>query len=125
MQGSPKIDLTALTPEEAYFNIKEMWFFQLSSAARSEEPLFRGFLWGYMKREGIKNIWICLVQVMLFWFGHIYYIDTGVNFWIIHPLMALLLGMLVWKTKSITHTMMLHSCINTFADYLRFISLFK
>lgn len=61
----------------------------------------------------------------VFLFGHIYYIDTGIKFWIIHPLLALLLGMLVWKTKSISHTMMLHSSINTFTDYLKFIPLFK
>lgn len=125
IRGSPKIDLTALSPEAVRFNIKEMWFFQLSSASISEEPLFRGFFWGYMKKRGIKDIWVCLMQVMLFWFGHIYYIDTGINFWIVHPLAALLLGMLVWKTKSITYTMIFHSCINTFSDYLRFIPLFK
>lgn len=124
IQGAPKVDLTAFSPEEAYFNIKEIWFFQLSSAAISEEPLFRGFLWGYMKMRGIKSIWICLVQVLLFWFGHIYYIDTGINFWLIHPLLAMLLGLLVWKTKSITHTMVFHASVNTFADYLRFTPLF-
>jgi membrane protease YdiL (CAAX protease family) len=107
-----------------YSGIPFNWFYQLSSAAVSEEPLFRGFLWGYLRSKGLKNGWICLIQAGLFWVGHIYYIGTGINFWIIHPLLALLLGLIVWKSKSITHSMVVHSSINTFADYLRLIRLF-
>ena len=101
------------------FDIPYVWFFQLSSAAISEEPLFRGILWGYLRTKGIKDIWICAIQAALFWVGHIYYAGTGINFWIIHPLVALLLGIVVWKAKSISHSMALHACVNTFADYLR------
>lgn len=125
LQGSPKVDLDSMTSEQAYFDLRRIWFFQLSSAAICEEPLFRGFVWGYMRNKNIKSIWICLTQAGLFWLGHIYYIDTGLNFWIIHPAVAIILGLLVWKTKSITHTMVLHSSINTLTDYLRFIPLFK
>jgi membrane protease YdiL (CAAX protease family) len=107
-----------------YSGIPNNLFYQLSSAAISEEPLFRGFLWGYLKGKGITNGRICLIQAGLFWIGHIYYIGTGVNFWIVHPLLALLLGLIVWKSKSITHSMVVHSCLNTFSDYLRLIRLF-
>lgn len=107
-----------------YSGITYNWFYQLSSAAISEEPLFRGLLWGYLKSKGMKNLWICFLQAGLFWAGHIYYIGTGINFWIVHPLVALLLGLIVWKSKSITHSIVVHSSINTFADYLRFIRLF-
>jgi membrane protease YdiL (CAAX protease family) len=103
------------------FDIPYVWFYQLSLAAVSEEPLFRGFLWGYFKAKGLKDGPICLIQAGLFWIGHIYYIGTGINFWVVHPLAALLLGLIVWKTKSVTHSMAVHSSINTFADYLRFV----
>jgi membrane protease YdiL (CAAX protease family) len=103
------------------FDIPYIWFYQLSSAAISEEPLFRGFLWGFLKDKGVKSLWICLIQAGLFWVGHIYYIGTGINFWVVQPLGALLLGLIVWKSKSITHSMIVHSSINTFADYLRYI----
>lgn len=101
------------------FDVPYILTFQLSSAAISEEPLFRGILWGYLRTKGMKDGWICLVQAGLFWVGHIYYIGTGINFWIIHPLLALLFGIVVWKFKSISHSMIFHTCVNTFTDYLR------
>jgi membrane protease YdiL (CAAX protease family) len=103
------------------FDIPYVWFFFFFSAAVSEEPLFRGILWGFLKNKGMKDLWICVIQAALFWAGHIYYIGTGVNFWIVHPLAALVLGLIVWKSKSITHSMVLHSSMNTFMDYLRFV----
>jgi membrane protease YdiL (CAAX protease family) len=106
------------------FDVPRIWFFQLSSAAVSEEPLFRGFLWGHFKDKGLKDGSICLIQAGLFWIGHIYYIGTGINFWVVQPLAALLLGLVVLKSKSVTHSMVVHSSVNTFSDYLRFIRLF-
>jgi membrane protease YdiL (CAAX protease family) len=104
-----------------YSGIPYNWFYQLSMAAISEEPLFRGFLWGYLKGKGLKEGPICLIQAGLFWIGHIYYIGTGINFWVVHPLAALLLGLIVWKSRSVTHSMIVHSSVNAFADYLRFV----
>ena len=122
IRGFPTVDVSdSERPLLIGFFFPYIWFFQLSSAAISEEPLFRGFIWGYLKNKGIKDPWICVIQALLFWAGHIYYIGTGINFWIVHPLFAIFIGLLVWKTRSITHTMIFHSCVNTFVDYLRFI----
>ncbi|MDL2234925.1 CPBP family intramembrane metalloprotease [Christensenellaceae bacterium OttesenSCG-928-L17] len=118
IRGFPVIDAPSGNIQVA-FDIPYIWSFQLSSAAVSEEPLFRGILWGYLRTKGIKDGWIVLIQAGLFWLGHIYYIGTGINFWIVHPFTALLLGIVVWKTKSTAHSMTLHASINTFADYLR------
>jgi len=115
IRGFPTIEASRMT-----FDIPYIWFFQLSLASVSEEPLFRGILWGFLRHKGIKEHWICIIQAVLFWVGHIYYFNTGINFWIIHPLLAILLGLIVWKTKSITYSMILHSSVNTFTDYLRF-----
>jgi membrane protease YdiL (CAAX protease family) len=119
IRGFPVIAVSGAS--NVTFDIPYIWFYQLSSAAISEEPLFRGFLWRFLRDKGIKNIWVCLIQAGLFWAGHIYYIGTDINFWIVHPLSAILLGLIVWKSKSITHSMVVHSSINTFTDYLRHI----
>jgi membrane protease YdiL (CAAX protease family) len=119
IRGFPIIDVSNIDTSLVTFNITYIWFFDLSNAAISEEPLFRGLLWGFLKHKGIKDHWICIIQGILFWLGHIYYFGTGVNFWVIHPFLAILLGLLVWKTKSITHSMIFHSSVNTFTAYLR------
>ena len=106
------------------YSIPDSLIFQLSTAAMSEEPLFRGFLWGFLISKKLPPGLVCIIQAALFWIGHIYYIGTGINFWLIHPLVALTLGLLVWKTKSITHTMVLHTCINAITDYLRVVPFF-
>lgn len=99
--------------------------FQLSFAAVMEEPLFRGFLWGGFRQLGLKEIWICILQALLFWLGHIYYLNTGINFWVVIPIGSLILGLIIMKTKSITYSMLTHSCMNALGDiFQHFIKLF-
>jgi membrane protease YdiL (CAAX protease family) len=99
--------------------------FQFSFAAVMEEPLFRGFLWGSLIQSGLSEIWICVVQALLFWLGHIYYINTGLNFWVIIPIGSLVLGLIVMKTKSIAYSMATHTFMNSFGDiFQHFIKLF-
>ncbi|WP_282433334.1 CPBP family intramembrane glutamic endopeptidase [Desulfosporosinus sp. FKA] len=90
---------------------------QLNSAAILEEPLFRGFFWGYLKNRGWKESWIWLTQAGLFVIGHIYYINKApLSFWIIVPLSGLVLGFLVWRTRTIATSMVAHGLINSVAD---------
>jgi hypothetical protein len=53
----------------------QSFFYQLGYAAVSEEPLFRGFLWGYLRQSKWKDVWIWLFQTGLFTLSHIYYRD--------------------------------------------------
>ena len=94
--------------------------FQLSFAAIMEEPLFRGFLWGYLKKYKLRDISICIIQALLFWFGHIYYMDTGLNFWIWHPIAAFLFGLIIVKTKNIAYSLGAHALVNTVAQIFMF-----
>lgn len=87
--------------------------YQLGYAAVSEEPLFRGFLWGYLQKLQWKGVWIWLFQAGLFMLGHIYYINRfPVSFWIIVPVGALVLGGLAWKSKTIASSLAAHATIN-------------
>jgi hypothetical protein len=96
--------------------------YQLGYAAVSEEPLFRGFLWGYLRKAGWRNIWILLFQAGLFMVGHIYYIaEYPVSFWLIVPLGALVLGGLVWRSKTISSSLAAHAALNAFGRTIGFI----
>lgn len=90
--------------------------FQLSFAAVMEEPLFRGFLWGSFRQAGIREGLICVIQAALFWLGHIYYYNTGINFWLVIPIGSLVLGLVILKTKSISYSMTTHALINSLGD---------
>lgn len=117
IQGFKKVNQDPLTAKW----LVGMLGFQLSFAAVSEEPLFRGFLPGYMRRRGMNEWAICLSVALLFWFGHVYYINTGINFWIVHPIGALLIGIVAMKTKSISYAMLFHTCLNGFGQALQLI----
>ncbi|MGD9567171.1 MAG: CPBP family intramembrane glutamic endopeptidase [Sedimentibacter sp.] len=90
---------------------------QLNRAAVTEEPLFRGLLWGFLKKANWRDSWICLFQAALFMLGHIRYLgENNYSFFIIVPVSALILGLLVWRSKSIGTTMITHGLINSVAD---------
>jgi membrane protease YdiL (CAAX protease family) len=89
---------------------------QLSSAASLEEPLFRGFIWGFLEHKGWKQVWIWLLQAALFCFAHLYYLPQYPVFFFGAFVSALVFGLLVWKSKSIGTSMIAHGLENSVAD---------
>ncbi|QAT39974.1 CPBP family intramembrane glutamic endopeptidase [Clostridium sp. JN-9] len=97
---------------------------QLTNAAILEEPFFRGILWGALKKLRWKDGWIYITQALLFWIGHIYYINTyPYSFWIVVPLASLVLGILAWRSRSIATSMAAHGMINGLGQILTFYKL--
>ena len=95
------------------FMILRQVFYQLGYAAVTEEPLFRGFLWGYLRKAGWKDVWIWLFQTGLFMVAHIYSItQLPISFWIIVPISTLVLGALAWRSKTISASMGAHTMMN-------------
>jgi membrane protease YdiL (CAAX protease family) len=93
------------------------FFAQLGNAAAMEEPLFRGFLWGYLKNIRWKDYWIWIFQALLFMLGHIYYLGVyNYSFWIIVPFDALILGFIAWRSRSIGTSMIAHGLFNSLGD---------
>jgi hypothetical protein len=84
----------------------------MSTAAIDEEPLFRGFLWGYLRDLGWKEKWILIFQAFLFWTIHINYWNKF-PFIILLPFLGLLLGILAWRSRSIATSMAAHAGYNT------------
>ena len=94
---------------------------QLIYAGIAEEPFFRGFLWGGLRRAGWKDIWILLFQTALFMLGHIYYFGTfPISFWIIVPLGGLITGVLAWRSRSIATSMAWHGISNAVGQMVAF-----
>lgn len=95
---------------------------QLGYAAVIEEPVFRGFLWGYLRLKGWKDINTWIFQAVLFMLAHIYYWNTlPFSFWLVVPLSGLTLGVLAWKTRTITPSMAAHATENAFGPWLAYI----
>jgi membrane protease YdiL (CAAX protease family) len=86
---------------------------QMLYAGIAEEPFFRGFLWGALRRAGWKDVWIWALQAALFWLAHIYWLGRSpVSFWVLVPLGGLVFGILAWRSRSIAVSMVAHGLAN-------------
>lgn len=93
---------------------------QMTMAGVFEEPLFRGFLWGYLRRAQWKDGWIWLLQALLFTLAHVYYLQTEfLGPWFVRIMLpALLIGFIAWRAKSIFASMVTHAFFNASGDIL-------
>lgn len=116
LQGTEKVNIPFAA--NAARMLAATAFLQLANAAALEEPLFRGFLWGWLKERHWKEHWIWLFQALLFMLGHIYYFGAkNYSFWIIVPVAALVCGWLAWKSRSIGTSMVAHSLVNALGNF--------
>lgn len=97
---------------------------QMLYAGIAEEPFFRGFLWGSLRKTGLKDVWIWLIQAGLFWLGHFYALTNGApwSFWLIVPVGGLVLGLLAWRSRSIATSMLAHGLANGLGQIVGFYS---
>jgi membrane protease YdiL (CAAX protease family) len=86
-----------------------------------EEVIFRGALWAYLRDLGVKEHIAFLVQAFLFWIAHSRYMFLAYPylFWIAIPLVSLLLGFIVWRSKSLTPSTIAHLLFNSTGAIIR------
>ena len=85
----------------------------LSNFAIREEFIYRGIIWGYLRRKGINEWWIIVISSLLWGFGHIYLyrnIPELINF----VGLGLIFGFLVKKAKSINISIGAHAGYSSF-----------
>jgi membrane protease YdiL (CAAX protease family) len=83
--------------------------YQWGYAAVSEEPVFRGLLWGVLKKSGWRDVWIWLFQAGLFTLAHIDYLNGNpLMFFVIVPIGGIFLGWLAWRSRSIATSSVAH-----------------
>ena len=94
--------------------------YQLGYAAALEEPLFRGFLWGALRKLRINEVWVLLIQALIFAGGHFFYLNSehGLLYIAMIFVGALIMGLLVWRTRSLSSSMAFHAFTNGSAFFL-------
>jgi len=90
------------------------FLYHLGASSVMEEPLFRGFLWGGLRKAGWKDFWIWLFQAVLFDLSHIYYWKVFPTSLLTVFLSGLFFGFLAWRSKSISMSIAAHSIVNAF-----------
>lgn len=91
---------------------------ELSFGALIEEILIRGFLWGYLRREGWDEKKISWAQGLLFWFLHVSRVVTPFSFFIVIPLITILFTKLTMHTKQVYPAIVSHIVINVLSSML-------
>lgn len=87
--------------------------YQIGYAGVAEEPLFRGFLWGKLRGSGWQELWIWIVQGVLFAIAHVYMlVGNPLRFWFIVPTTGLVAGLLVWRSRTLSSSMAAHAALN-------------
>ena len=88
-------------------------FYQMGYAGITEEIVFRGILFGWCKERNIKIWKYQIIQVLLFTISHIYYLKYNpMAFWISVPLIGLILGFVIIKTKNVAYSIITHGIVN-------------
>lgn len=79
-----------------------------------EEVIFRGALWAYLRSLGLNEQVAFSIQAFLFWIAHHRFLLTNhpYLFWIAVPCISIVLGLLAWRTKSLTPSIIGHFLFN-------------
>jgi|GEM_PF-1762641 len=85
-----------------------------------EEVIFRGALWAYLRGVGVSERAAFTFQAFLFWIAHHRYLlqNQQYVFWISVPCVAILLGVLAWRSKSLTPSIICHFLFNFIGSLL-------
>jgi membrane protease YdiL (CAAX protease family) len=110
----PLEQLIEAASHENPLSILNALIYQMSTSAAIEEPIFRGFLLGYLLHDrGWKPSIAVLGQTLIFWAPHIYKFEDPFLFWVAVPLGGIILGWVTLRTKNITSGMFAHAIYNT------------
>jgi hypothetical protein len=84
-----------------------------------EEILYRGILWMLLKDMNLDSIQIIIIQAVLFWLSHYYYFNKPIVFWIYIPLVSILYGLVVWRSKTLAPSTVMHYLYNVLIRFLQ------
>lgn len=79
-----------------------------------EEVMFRGMFWMFLKNLNFSEFETVILQALLFWLSHVHFANDPVFFWLIVPITSVLLGIIVWRFRSLTPSATAHLLINLF-----------
>jgi membrane protease YdiL (CAAX protease family) len=111
-----------------FFSSGLVLLYHLGFAPLNEEPLFRGFLWGYLRQSKWREMGILFFQAVLFTSAHVYFASQyPLTFWVLIPCTAILLGLLTWRARSIAPAIFTHGLVNgsVYVLLLNFLEILK
>lgn len=80
-----------------------------------QEAVYRGMLYMFLKDLGASESKALYVQALLFWIGHInHLLGSPIFFWIVLPILSLILGYIVSRSISLTASTLAHLLYNAF-----------
>ena len=88
------------------------WFLIFLPLVIVEEVVYRGILWMFLKGLNFSDFKVVILQAILFWFSHVDSYSDAVFFFIIIPIISVLLGVIVWRSKSIAPSVIAHVLFN-------------
>lgn len=88
------------------------WFLLYLPLVVVEEVMFRGMFWMLLKKLGFSEFKVIVFQAILFWLSHINFLKDFAFFWVIIPIASILLGVIVWRSKSLTPSVIAHVLFN-------------
>ena len=81
-----------------------------------EEVVYRGLLWMFLARAGLKGHQIIVTQAIFFWLSHLYYFNSNpIAFWFFLPFVSIMLGIIVLRSKKILPSIVGHFLYNFLA----------
>ena len=86
---------------------------QLARSSALEEPIYRGFLWGALRRARMTDWVACVIQAVLFAAAHRGYGVSGPWYITTALLGGVFFGLLAWRSRSLIPSMVAHALYNT------------
>jgi len=108
-----------ITPSLGIFLIRDI-INNLSFISLYEEILFRGILWGYLRRKDWNENKIFIGQGALFWLIHFWRIGTPITFFITIPISTLINSLLARNSNQILPSVIAHTIMNTIGPILAY-----
>jgi len=109
---------TPLLRNNIMLTISNLTIREFFASALVEEILFRGFLWGYLKRRGWEERKIFWIQGLLFWITHFSRLATPFTFFVAIPILTLISSKLTLRTKQVFPAVLSHAVINILSAML-------
>lgn len=96
----------------------EKIFDNLSFVTLIEEIMFRGILWKYLRNLGFREDTAFWGQAIVFWLFHAWKIvGTPISFFITIPMTTLAVSFLVYKSKQVFPSIVLHTLLNSLIPF--------
>jgi membrane protease YdiL (CAAX protease family) len=86
--------------------------YNLSFVSLFEELIFRGLLWEYLRRSGMRENLVFWVQATIFWLLHIWRIGNPFYFFITLPIVTLMNSLLTRYSKQVAPSIFAHTITN-------------